>query len=221
MLTWIRTRLTFSNVTASLALVFALGGTATAAVLITGDDIASNTITARNLAKSAVTGKKLGKGAVTTRALSRKLRFGMNAAGPAGATGQNGATGPASSGFPLREATGGPYVNYVSQAPVPVPPLTVNEDAVYIARVSLDVTNTDATNPHDAYCAAVRLSDSRVIAGGYSPGTVNAGQTVPSVEFAGVAQLKAGAEIAAGCQTTGPFDLDNVDLDLIEIVPGH
>jgi hypothetical protein len=52
----IRTRLTYANVTATLALFVALGGSSYAAVRLSGDDLRAHSLTARNYRKDSVTG---------------------------------------------------------------------------------------------------------------------------------------------------------------------
>jgi hypothetical protein len=52
----IRNRLTYANVTATLALFVALGGSSYAAVRLSGDDLRAHSLTARNYRKDSVTG---------------------------------------------------------------------------------------------------------------------------------------------------------------------
>jgi hypothetical protein len=51
-----RRRITYANVTATLALFVALGGTAFAAAKLTGHDLKAHTLTARNFHRNSVTG---------------------------------------------------------------------------------------------------------------------------------------------------------------------
>ena len=67
-------RLSYANVTATLALFVALGGSGYAAAKIRGNDIAPRTITAKNVKRGTLTGKELSRGAVTAAKLSPGLR---------------------------------------------------------------------------------------------------------------------------------------------------
>ena len=60
-----------STVIASLALFVALGGSATAATLITGAKVKDGTITAKDLKSSAVTGSKVKNGSLSSSDLSK------------------------------------------------------------------------------------------------------------------------------------------------------
>jgi hypothetical protein len=84
-----RRRLTYANVTSTIALVIAIGGgTALAAShLITGKQIAKGTITAANVKSHSLLAKNFKKGQLP--------RGATGARGPAGATGATGATGAA------------------------------------------------------------------------------------------------------------------------------
>lgn len=99
-------RLSYANVVASLALMVALGGTATAAVVITGRDIRDGTVTGADLANNTVGTKKIRDGSLLVRDFQRgqlpRSQVGLPGAvgdpgprGPAGATGPAGVMGPA------------------------------------------------------------------------------------------------------------------------------
>ena len=70
----LRARLSYANVTATLALFVALGGSTYAATKIRGKDIAPRTITAKNVKRGTLTGKELARGAITAAKLSPALR---------------------------------------------------------------------------------------------------------------------------------------------------
>ena len=79
-------RLTYSNVTATLALFVALGGSSYAAVKITGRDIADRSLTGRDIKKKSVPLNRL------RGTLPRGAR------GPKGDTGPQGPAGPVDPG---------------------------------------------------------------------------------------------------------------------------
>jgi hypothetical protein len=80
----------YADVTATLALVVALGGTAYAANTIRSSDIKNGQVKRVDLADNAVTSAKVKNGTL----LSKDFRRGQLPAGPRGATGAAGATGP-------------------------------------------------------------------------------------------------------------------------------
>jgi hypothetical protein len=83
------TRGSYANVTATLALVVALGGTGYAAA-----ELAKNSVGTKQLQKNAVTSKKVDNGSL----LAKDFKAGQlpqGPAGPAGAPGAPGAQGPA------------------------------------------------------------------------------------------------------------------------------
>ena len=69
MSTWLRRTLTYANVTATLALFVAVGGTSYAALHVTGADIADGSITAKDIKRNA-----LGAGAISERRLGTVSR---------------------------------------------------------------------------------------------------------------------------------------------------
>lgn len=86
-----------STVIASLALFVALGGSATAATLITGGKIKDGTITGKDVKNSTLTGAKVKNGSLGSSDLSTAARGSLKGAkgdtGPAGPTGPAGAPG--------------------------------------------------------------------------------------------------------------------------------
>lgn len=88
-----RSKLTYSNVVATLALFIALGsgGAYAASKLIDGKTIKPGTIKGKQLAKNAVDAKKIKNGSLT----SADFKQGAVPAGARGATGPGGPAGPA------------------------------------------------------------------------------------------------------------------------------
>lgn len=80
----IKDRMTYANVTASLALFIALGGSSYAALTLPRDSVGSNQIRAR-----AVRSSELRDGSVTLKDINRGARLALH-----GAAGKTGATGP-------------------------------------------------------------------------------------------------------------------------------
>lgn len=83
-------------IVACLALTVALGGTATAAGLISGNQIKNNTITAKKLKKNSVTRKQIRNRSITRAKLApATIRSLKGNRGPEGPRGDTGAAGPA------------------------------------------------------------------------------------------------------------------------------
>jgi hypothetical protein len=80
----------YANVTATMALVVALGGSAYAANTIRSSDIKNGQVKRVDLANNAVTSGKIRNGTL----LSKDFKSGQIPAGPRGATGPTGANGP-------------------------------------------------------------------------------------------------------------------------------
>jgi hypothetical protein len=107
-----------SIVIASLALFVALGGSATAATLITGSQIKNGTIAGKDLKNSSVTGAKVKNGSLSSSDLSASAKAALKGAkgdpGPAGQTGPAGtpgAQGPRGIVSPRVQTLGGKDIN--------------------------------------------------------------------------------------------------------------
>ena len=95
MLARLRSKLTYANVIASIALFVALGGVSWAAVTLP-----ANSVGKRQLKRSAVTSVKVANGSLTAKDFAAgQLRAGRQGVagptGPTGAAGERGASGPA------------------------------------------------------------------------------------------------------------------------------
>jgi len=98
-----------STVIASLALFVALGGSATAATLITGAKIKNGTITNKDVKNSTLTGSKVKNGSLSPSDISKKGLASLKGAkgdkgdnGAPGATGAQGVQGPRGVVTPLK-----------------------------------------------------------------------------------------------------------------------
>lgn len=87
-MSWLRGKLTFSNVVAMLALFIALGGAGYAAT-----QLPKNSVGSKQLKKNAVTAAKVKNGAITPAKLNRASRTAL--AGPQGPQGPKGEAGSA------------------------------------------------------------------------------------------------------------------------------
>ena len=66
MLSWLRCRLTYANVMATVAVFIALGGSSYAAYTINGSKIKNRSITARKLKRNALTGREVKESTLAT-----------------------------------------------------------------------------------------------------------------------------------------------------------
>ena len=85
----IRSRLSYANVMATVAVFIALGGSSYAAIKITGRNVPDGTLTGKDLKNTSV------KSADVSGLTSRDFRAGQLPAGPQGPKGDAGAAGPA------------------------------------------------------------------------------------------------------------------------------
>lgn len=90
----LRPRLSYANVVATLALFIALGGSATAALLITGKQVKNGTLTGVDLKDGSVGSADVKDGDL----LARDFKAGELPAGPQGAKGDAGVQGPKGDG---------------------------------------------------------------------------------------------------------------------------
>jgi hypothetical protein len=91
MLARLRSRLTYANVVSTICLFVVLGGTATAAVLITGRDVRDNSLTGADVRNGSLNSADIRNGALLAADFAPGV---LPAAGRAGATGATGPAGP-------------------------------------------------------------------------------------------------------------------------------
>jgi hypothetical protein len=108
----LRSRVSYANVTASLALFVALGGTAAAAVTLPRDSVGStqirtNAVRASEIAKDAVGSSEIEDNDIRLADISAGARRSLQGAqGPAGPRGRPGETGPQGPAGPTAAAVG-------------------------------------------------------------------------------------------------------------------
>jgi hypothetical protein len=103
----------YANVTATMALVVALGGSAYAANTIRSSDIKNGQVKRVDLANNAVTSGKVSNGTL----LSKDFKSGQIPAGSRGATGATGANGPKGDTGPSDAFQA--FRNFISPPPLP------------------------------------------------------------------------------------------------------
>jgi hypothetical protein len=100
-----RARLSYANVTATLALFVALGGTSYAAVKITGKNVKNRSLTGADVRSGSLTGTQIKNGSLS-RVEFKFAPPAAGAAGPKGEPGAAGAIGPAGAAGPGSAAKG-------------------------------------------------------------------------------------------------------------------
>lgn len=135
-------RLTYANVTATLALFVALGGISWAATSLPRNSVGAtqlrkNAVTGTKIKKSAVTSAKVKNGSLTAADLKKGtlLAGPTGPTGPAGAKGDTGATGPSDAYTAVKS---GPLQNLTNSfAPVITSPQLPAGDYVVAARANV------------------------------------------------------------------------------------
>jgi hypothetical protein len=89
-MSWIRPHLTFANVVSVLALFVALGGTATATLLVTGNNVKNDSLTGADVRNSSLTSLDVKDRSL----LARDFKAGQLPAGAQGPQGVPGVAGP-------------------------------------------------------------------------------------------------------------------------------
>jgi hypothetical protein len=116
MLTRLRARLTYANVTATLALFVALGGTSYAAATLAKNSVGSaqiraNAVGSSEIRSNAVSSSELRDRSIALRDLATSTRASLRgAAGAPGPAGPAGPTGPAGTGYSAAVNSGGARV---------------------------------------------------------------------------------------------------------------
>jgi hypothetical protein len=135
----LRSRLTYANVVATLALFLALGAGSYAAVTITGKNVKNSSLTGRDVKNNSLTGadvKNITSGDVSDGSLlSKDFKAGQLPAGPRGLQGTTGATGPSHTYAALDRAGGDGF----RQISVRVP------GGDYLVTAKAELTNTGST----------------------------------------------------------------------------
>lgn len=222
-------RLGFSNVVATLALFFALSGTAVAGahLWITGANVKNHSLTGADIKSGSLTGVvvknhsltgadvkngSFGESVLTPNARKTLLGHGGSQgpegpAGPQGTAGATGPQGPAGAGTTTATVTGSDQSNYVDLSPIATYALPVgNVDYVIVTRLT-----AHNSGPVDDY-----LNCGYELGGVTSPTAgvqAAAGATVTG-SAAGVVNADTPGTVKFFCQGSGTttFDISNVQM---------
>lgn len=138
----LRNLITYANVAASLALLLSLGGTAYAAVVITGKNVKDSSLTGADVQNGSLASKDLSAAA---RASFKGARGSQGPAGPMGISGFDGARGTTG-------ATGPQGDTGANGEPAAVVTSFASRDTGLLMRSSLDVPNPQSRAWYDYNC---------------------------------------------------------------------
>jgi hypothetical protein len=142
----VKQHLSYASVTATLALLLALGGTTAvgAQALLTGRDVKDGSLTGADIQNDSLTGADLRDGSLGSNALSAAARENLRGAtGPMGAKGEAGATGaqgPAGLGVTTAQVSGNDAPDYQDGALLAT--TTLSQAGDYVLFVDVTAHNT-------------------------------------------------------------------------------
>lgn len=205
-------RLSYANITATLALFLAVGGSAAAGAqaLLTGREVKDGSLTAADIQNHSLTGAEIRSGSLGSNLFSTaaraNLRGASGATGAQGAPGAPGAQGPAGAGVTLATATGPDVTGYIDLTPLGTAPLTRASDYVLFARITAH--NTGATDDN----LNCNLSIDGATFGGGGAG-IPSGATV-SFSAIGAISLTGPKTATLACQGNGvtTYDIANITI---------
>jgi hypothetical protein len=225
----VKPRLTYANIAATLALFFAVSGTAIAGAqaMISSRDVVDHSLTGIDIANHSLTGTdikpgSLGSGVFSDAALANlKGADGMagadgaagadGTAGAPGLAGTAGSQGPAGQGVATITATGEDVSNYQNLAPLATATLSKPDDYVIFATIQAHNTGT----ADDNLGCAIFSGDNPVGGGDVS---VAAGETGTNLQVgvlpAGAPQTSTPQTVTLKCQSSGAttFDLSKITM---------
>ena len=208
-------RLTYSNITSTIAVAVALSGgaVATASALITGAEVKDGSLSGLDIRNESLSGLDIKDGSLASSAFSlaarANLRGATGAAGATGAKGETGATGPqgaAGLGVVVTTASGPDVTGYVDLTTLATQAFPTGADYVLFAR--LTAHNTGAT---DDYLNCFLVANGSTFGGGGA--NITAGSTV-TINAIGAVSLPAPTTATLSCQSNGvtTFDLANITI---------
>lgn len=211
-------RLSYASVTATLALLLAVGGTSAvgAQALLTGRSVKDESLTGADIRNDSLTGADIREGSLGSNLFSSVARANLRGqTGPAGpkgetgATGATGATGPAGAGITSAIVTGPDVPDYQDMTPLATTTLPGAGDYVLFAHA-----NVHNTGGFDNYMNCGLFVNGNAFGGGGAQ--VNAGMTADATAV-GAMSLVEPTEVTFACMAQGSpnpttFDLSDVRL---------
>lgn len=213
-------RLSYASVTATLALLLAIGGTSAvgAQALLTGRNVKDDSLTGADIQNDSLTGADIRAGSLGSNLFSTiaraNLRGQTGATGAKGETGEMGPQGPAGKGVTATTVTGDDVTDYQALAPLASAALPASGDYVVFANVTAH--NTGASN--DYFACALFIGDN--IVGGGNGNSIDAGATslvtgvgaVPVSDPVTITLKCQGGTLPGGVDPVTTYDVSNVSL---------
>jgi hypothetical protein len=209
----VKHRLSYASVTATLALMLAVGGTTAvgAQALLTGRSVKDESLTGADVQNDSLTGADIRAGSLGSNVLSTVARANLRGqTGPAGAKGDTGATGaqgPAGVGITVTTASGPDVANYVNRDPLATTTLQSPGDYVIFGHVT-----GHNTSANDDYLNCGLFIGSAGVGGG--GGQLLAGDT-QSFSVVGAMSVSGPTEVTLACEgggNGGTYDLSNLTM---------
>jgi hypothetical protein len=209
----VKLRLSYTSVTATLALFIAIGGTgaAGAQALLSGRDVKDDSLTGVDIQNDSLTGADIRPGSLGSNVFSTiargNLRGATGPAGPRGEKGDTGAQGPAGAGVTATVVSGNSVTNYVDGDQLATGQLSAVGD--YVVFAHLTATNTGGTDEN--LDCGLFINGQQVGGGGVY---VTAGSTASGMAI-GAISIEVSTDVALKCQQDGTpstFDISDVSM---------
>jgi hypothetical protein len=209
----VKHRLSYASVTATLALMLALGGTTAvgAQALLTGHNVKDESLTGADVQNDSLTGADIRAGSLGSNLFSSVARANLRGqtgpAGPKGDTGATGATGPAGKGVTVTPVTGPDVSNYQNLDTLAT--ATLADAGDYVVFASVTAHNTGGL---DANFGCGILVDGNIVGGGGGV-TIVAGTTATT---SGVGAVPASGPVTVTLACDGgtgtTYDVSNISM---------
>jgi hypothetical protein len=211
----VKHRLSYASVTATLALLLAVGGTTAvgAQALLTGRNVKDESLTGADVENDSLTGADIRAGSLGSNLFSTiaraNLRGQTGATGAKGDTGAAGPQGPAGLGITASRVSGDDVTDYQNLTPLATTTLAGSGDYVIFAHVAAH--NTGAAD--DSINCGLFINDDFNNAVGGGGAQVTIGATV-DVSAVGALSLTAPVKVTLACYLSGgtTYDLSNVEM---------
>ena len=209
-------RLSYASVTATLALLLAVGGTSAvgAQALLTGRSVKDGSLTGADIQNDSLTGADIAAGSLGSNLFSTvaraNLRGQTGATGPKGDTGATGPQGPVGVGIIATRVSGDDVTDYQDRTPLASTTLEANGDYVIFAHFSAH--NTGSVDEY-LNCGLYTGDDPNNNQFGGGGASVVAGATASGTAV-GAISLTTPVKVTMACYVSGAttYDLSHIEM---------